>query len=320
MESINDWRSAVDATTGKTYWYHRITRQSQWTKPNFIEDQKQSSLTEPSSSNIVTNVNLSSNNQSFKPQVQAIKQPSNIESNNSISKSNPSNDLYKSSMENSNPKKTVSESKSKFRFSPSGIEYDDAISLQTLGGHINETGIPEILQNSELISDLSNFLFLEQKRNLRILTLQILWKLSSYRTLAGFIFFNNQSWVNLWKNIPKWDDHTSTIILSAFYSNLMIGPTFKIISDNSIIFLRGQMEDISNKLLSMDSKLCLLINISFEEANFLFDKFSLQLYSVLANKGHELPALLLVVLSVQSLRYIFFTYFINIFPNFFFCE
>ena len=27
------WRPAVDPNTGKTYWYHQITRQTQWTNP-----------------------------------------------------------------------------------------------------------------------------------------------------------------------------------------------------------------------------------------------------------------------------------------------
>jgi len=30
-----DWRSAVDAATGRTYWYHRKTRTSTWVKPDF---------------------------------------------------------------------------------------------------------------------------------------------------------------------------------------------------------------------------------------------------------------------------------------------
>lgn len=34
---MEEWRSAVDEKTGRTYWYHRITRESTWTKPKCFE-------------------------------------------------------------------------------------------------------------------------------------------------------------------------------------------------------------------------------------------------------------------------------------------
>jgi hypothetical protein len=34
---MEDWRTAVDERTGRTYWYHRITRESTWTKPKCFE-------------------------------------------------------------------------------------------------------------------------------------------------------------------------------------------------------------------------------------------------------------------------------------------
>jgi hypothetical protein len=33
---MEEWRSAVDERTGRTYWYHRITRESTWTKPQCL--------------------------------------------------------------------------------------------------------------------------------------------------------------------------------------------------------------------------------------------------------------------------------------------
>jgi hypothetical protein len=45
MDDENDnpslWRSAVDPGTKRTYWYHRRTRQSTWTKPPCLEDDYQ---------------------------------------------------------------------------------------------------------------------------------------------------------------------------------------------------------------------------------------------------------------------------------------
>lgn len=36
-ENPDDWRCATDPNSGKSYWYHRRTRISTWTRPNFIE-------------------------------------------------------------------------------------------------------------------------------------------------------------------------------------------------------------------------------------------------------------------------------------------
>ncbi len=38
MENPQEWKSAVDPTSGRTYWYHRKTRVSTWVKPNFFPD------------------------------------------------------------------------------------------------------------------------------------------------------------------------------------------------------------------------------------------------------------------------------------------
>lgn len=34
-----NWRTAVDQKSGRTYWYHRITRESTWTRPQCLEEQ-----------------------------------------------------------------------------------------------------------------------------------------------------------------------------------------------------------------------------------------------------------------------------------------
>lgn len=33
---MEEWRSAIDERTGRTYWYHRVTRESTWTKPQCL--------------------------------------------------------------------------------------------------------------------------------------------------------------------------------------------------------------------------------------------------------------------------------------------
>lgn len=39
MEKASDWKSVLDPTTKRTYWYHRKTRETTWTKPVFAEEQ-----------------------------------------------------------------------------------------------------------------------------------------------------------------------------------------------------------------------------------------------------------------------------------------
>lgn len=36
--NTTDWRKTVDKTTGKEYWWHRITKEVQWTTPKDITD------------------------------------------------------------------------------------------------------------------------------------------------------------------------------------------------------------------------------------------------------------------------------------------
>jgi len=40
MEKDNpqDWKSTTDPATGRTYWYHRKTRVSTWTKPEILKE------------------------------------------------------------------------------------------------------------------------------------------------------------------------------------------------------------------------------------------------------------------------------------------
>lgn len=44
MSSIEDWRTAVDERTGRTYWYHRKTRESTWTRPKCFDTFEEESL------------------------------------------------------------------------------------------------------------------------------------------------------------------------------------------------------------------------------------------------------------------------------------
>lgn len=44
----DNWRSVVDAASGRTYWYHRRTRETTWLKPSCLEEKHESSVTKPS--------------------------------------------------------------------------------------------------------------------------------------------------------------------------------------------------------------------------------------------------------------------------------
>ena len=42
LDDPKQWRSAVDPKTGRTYWYHRVSRVSTWVKPIFHDDARSS--------------------------------------------------------------------------------------------------------------------------------------------------------------------------------------------------------------------------------------------------------------------------------------
>ena len=42
LDDPKQWRSAVDPKTGRTYWYHRVSRVSTWVKPTFQDDTRSS--------------------------------------------------------------------------------------------------------------------------------------------------------------------------------------------------------------------------------------------------------------------------------------
>lgn len=66
------WRSAVDPSTNRTYWYHRRTRQSTWTKPPCLEDDYQPPNSKKiEESNVYKNNNIENSEQQ---QQQSIKQ------------------------------------------------------------------------------------------------------------------------------------------------------------------------------------------------------------------------------------------------------
>eukprot|EP01031_Cornospumella_fuschlensis_P045306 gene45306-55429_t len=46
-ENPEEWKTAVDPNTGRTYWYHRKTRVSSWTKPNFRENPPNMTMPQP---------------------------------------------------------------------------------------------------------------------------------------------------------------------------------------------------------------------------------------------------------------------------------
>jgi hypothetical protein len=213
-ELPEDWRSATDPNTGRTYWYHRKTRVSTWVKPNFIGDSNaEAAVPISSNSALLTNPESSKPKNTSKPIELGI-----------------------------------------LRFRPTNnLEANDR-SLKDLFIAISTTSADELSDNSTLLSDLVNFVINTQPKSSRIAALKCIWKLSLSRIIATTAFQLNQSWNSMWMFISRWEDLESVILLSAIHSNLCIGPSYGLIGQEAMDTLSSKLEDVVEKNNPADLK------------------------------------------------------------------
>ena len=308
MENPADWRSAVDPTTGRTYWYHRKTRVSTWTKPDFMEvhsDAPQSSASISESKPSTASNSLQAIASSAPPaKQQQMPQPLpaavQVEAGPISSKTNAQ--ANHNEYDISTTKSAKSSNTTEFRFQRSNNDQNNVEELRRLQQSIDERALGMIRKSPIIISDLVDFLAISRHRNSRIQALTLLWRLSANRLLASTAFQSNQVWTNLWAAIDRWEDHESFILLAASFCNLSIGPTYDLIPLEAIEQLCGKAMFLLDSLLSLDKKLNTSITLTLEEVQDLVNDLPIKWYSLMAQKGHVLPALVLLILASQALR------------------
>ena len=275
-----NWRSVVDPNTGRTYWYHRKTRISTWTKPACLND------------------DLAPQN----PSVSKVEAVRGKNSNGSgVTK------------QDTKPKQlSLSESIDR------SLANKDNANLQLLMSYIKPINPKAVAAQQGLISSLVNIITQTNLPAARQAGLRCLWSLSRDRKCVANNFHSNQSWVSLISHYHKWEDVESVLFLSACLSNLLVGrSTYSLVSSNMKEALIGYLNRIfeSTNILSGSSgatdglavnlDLFLSFNSEAGESEPILGPAFFQLYAVLIRHGHTLPALLSLVLIVQSFRYYF---------------
>lgn len=279
-ENPNDWRSAVDPTTGRTYWYHRKTRISSWNKPDFIEND--------TTIKNVTDSNEERNNTAKNIDNADDRENHNISLKNIIQKiANNSNQL-------------VSNEINKI--------------LKHLIIDISGT----FFNAHETISDLIYIIIHSTNIISRQVTLRMLCILTQNHYLTSEQFGTNQSWIILIKFINKWSDVESTLLLIAFYCNLMIGTTCSLITEDMKSILINRIKDLTEKkdlMINLDLLTYQLFdesnpsifllqdnNVSMKQPQIKFavlNDVTIQSYLILVEKGHHLPVVWLLAVFNQ---------------------
>lgn len=296
-----NWRSVVDPNTGRTYWYHRKTRISTWTKPACLNDISAPSNPPPAKSES-KQAKVDAKPVSSKP-TQSVPQP----------------------QQHQQPKQQLSLSESIDR----SLANNDNANLQLLMSYIKPINVKAVASQRSLISSLVNIIIQTKLTAARQAGLRCLWSLSRDRKCVAINFHANQSWVSLANQYHKWEDVESVLLLSACLSNLLVGrATYSLVTSNMKEALVGYLSRIceTTDLAAKSSGDGTAVNVelflstsadasSSESAEPLVSAASLQLYSVLISNGHSLPALLVLVLIAQSFRLVTYTFLNTLFTT-----
>lgn len=286
-ENPTDWRSVVDPASGRTYWYHRKTRVSTWTKPDFIVD---TTSTTNNSSSIVAPVvaaglskaaslshremqvqDISTN---LDPRIVKYNNENKNTSNNNHDSSNNINNSGKTGANESSMKATdrtlvnVVENPYDEDVGKAVVtnERDVKISLKALVQRVTTSPndlINEdiniilhhlivnvsalIIDASDVISDLVTIIIQTTNISSRQATLRSLCILSMNHCLTAEQFGNNQSWSILTSYLTRWTDADSMLLLGAFYCNLLVGPTISLITEQMTSLLIEKLKGLIKK-------------------------------------------------------------------------
>jgi hypothetical protein len=262
MERMADWKSAVDPTTGKSYWYHRKTRESRWTKPQFIEEMEAiQPISEP--------VKVS---KASYPQSTSTAQPSRA----------------------SQPvAKGLTMDRDIYRFYSGDMKVEQ-LGLGKLFNAIGDKSFERSLfLDTSIISDLSSYIISTADNELRWQALRCLWRIAMYRHISSRAMQQNSSWKGLAAYITQWTHPAVKILIIAFFSCIIIGDTTDSIPDEDYAILCGESKAMylgSDKFSTNEQG---LLNRTLEDLS----KQSLFFSSEQGKKGHVLPSYLLLLLS-----------------------
>lgn len=298
-ENPDDWRSAVDASSGRTYWYHRKTRVSTWIRPDFAEPTTTAELQQH-------------NRDSQKDTAKTNHDTESIHCSNStvVPQNSPFTSTFKRILLKmaQNPQQSV--------------VAEHTSLLETVDKHnFLEADAGEIISQLVHVSILSQDGYGARHAALRCLL--YLSETQEHEFAARF-FHTNQAWTSLAAYAPTWkwkvlsssvagdsiNDPESILLVSALMCNLFIGPTYYSISEESkdclVELLDSTFIQNTDSIVDFD---VLLRNrasgggdaLQLQSTAVLSDR-TVQTYTLLAEKGHSLPAVWLLAIFTQSFR------------------
>ena len=315
-EIPEEWRSAVDAASGRTYWYHRKTRISTWIKPDFAIQDAIDKESFPTPQNVEASVGDPIANDTISN--------ARIRRFVNVMKTITSDIISASSTDISSIYECI---KCEHSFIDSNAEMviTDLVNL--------------VIQSSTTPSSATG-------RKVRHTALRALCALSysAERRFAGQHFYAHQAWTALAAYAPQWqqdqeqqtssrrsatitpaEDPLSLLLLTALHCHLLVGPTYYLQSGEANASLSEQLEAAftqSNGAVNLTGQqpfdwYALLVGSAseatgLEDANIattaansfspLLDARTVQTFGLLAEKGHRLPATWLLAVFHLSLR------------------
>ena len=255
-EDPEQWRSAVDQKTGRTYWYHRVTRISRWSKPSFLSSSEFDSFDVFDEDTSVSNDLVSKKTIAKKYQREvansADAQQSRIrdvltepyrmpwahgafaDTTNELI-DNPTRD---SSIASSNAISCLTSSDEDSRV--------DALLFLSSKCGINNDAAAQLAYTENLLSNLVIIISRGGSRKCRRLALKILCSLAICEQ-SSFVFEDNQSWVIITQKFLHWEgDKESTLLFCILMCCLLTGPARNVIpteTNKSMSDLLGFMMD-----------------------------------------------------------------------------
>jgi hypothetical protein len=279
-QNPEDWRSAVDPSSGRTYWYHRKTRESTWVRPDFAEVAE---VAKPALAR--------TNSQETRP---AVADP----------RGQPSRSLFGKNLD------VISRdlnSTSHAQLNSLLSELQQPHTLVSAEASFNISALVRIVIQSCGERCNSNAI------NARRTALKCLWWLSNVneRRYAGTHFYSEQSWTSLFQYASHWKsasgnspqgDAESLMLLGALASNLMVGPTALLISTEVGNSLAYSIESLRSGDAATAAGSALDALLSTQAGTAVLCDRTVQTLALLAQKGHRLPAAWLVTVFTHALR------------------
>lgn len=279
MDNPQDWKSAVDPSTGRTYWYHRKTRESTWSKPDVLKETEARVAT----SSTVT---------------PAIQQQHTIKANAA------------------GPSKSIKGfEESGYRFYPLFTGNDHSLLTKIFHSLHQQKTLDDLFSRVDisLVTDLIEFLFKSPDHLNNTLALQCLWKLSSEEKLLQHSTFSSPSSPSspapVWFHLPAYlskcssTNSFSILLLSLIVCNLSRHEETALLMTQDFIvpFYAAQMHSLQ-VITSNGAKQLSAKAFTVEEAAVALDEATLARLFVLVRRGHVLPAVTLLAIILQSIR------------------